>query len=73
MKALNCLEGSAWHTWQCAGEDWANKTYATSEGAITVAAACFASKGDGENQRGAMRRAFKEGARETLRKRKGTA
>ena len=57
----NCKPGSAWDTWQTAGRNWRAKTYATSKGAILIAANAFASNSYG-NERAAKIRAFKEGA-----------
>ncbi len=59
---MNCKQGSAWHTWQLAGQEWRENTWATSEGAIMLAAVAFASNSDGDNERNAKKRAFTEGA-----------
>ena len=63
--------GSAWDTWQGAGREWAGKTWATTGGAIALAAVCFATKTPGDNERKARVRAFSEGAREAIAKAKG--
>jgi len=63
MKPFNCKKGSAWHDWQKAGYEWKKQTYATSEGAILLAANAFASLSYSDNERGAKRRAFIEGVR----------
>jgi hypothetical protein len=58
-----CLPGSAWDTWRKAGIDWRARTWATTPGAIMLAASAFASGADGENERQAKNRAFIEGVR----------
>ena len=62
MTPHNCRKGSAWHTWQEAGYNWRQKTYATSKGALLLAANAFASNSHGDNERNAKKRAFIEGA-----------
>ena len=54
--------GSAWDTWQKAGAKWRKETWATSEGALLVAANAFASVESSDIGRDAMKRAFIEGA-----------
>ena len=54
--------GSAWDTWQKAGAKWRKETYATSKGALLLAANAFASQANGDNERNARKRAFIEGA-----------
>ena len=54
--------GSAWDAWQKAGAQWRKETYATSKGALLIAANCFASVESGDIGRDAMKRAFIEGA-----------
>ena len=58
----NCKLGSAWYTWQHAGKEWRKNTYATSKGALLIAANAFASDSYGDNERRAQKRAFIEGA-----------
>lgn len=65
MKPHNCKHGSAWHTWQTAGYEWRQKTWATSKGALLVASAAFASQSNctgSSAEYGARKRAFIEGA-----------
>ena len=62
MEPYNCKNGSAWHTWQSAGYDWRQKTYATSKGALLIAANAFANNSSGDLERNAKKRAFVEGA-----------
>jgi hypothetical protein len=66
-----CKPGLDWDTWQGAGREWAGKTWATTGGAIALAAACFATKTPGDNERKARIRAFSEGARKAIAKAKG--
>ena len=66
MKPYNCKKGSAWHTWQEAGHKWRQETWATTKGALLVAANAFASYADGENERNAKKRAFIEGASQPI-------
>ena len=54
--------GSAWDTWQKAGAQWRAETYANTKGALLIAAICFASQANGDNERNARKRAFIEGA-----------
>lgn len=54
--------GSAWDTWQKAGAQWRKETYATSKGALLLAANAFASVESSDIGRDAMKRAFIEGA-----------
>ena len=58
----NCRQGSAWHTWQTAGYEWRQQTWATSKGALLLAANAFASNSGGDLERDAKKRAFIEGA-----------
>jgi len=53
--------GSAWDTWRKAGMAWRKETWATTPGAILIAANAFAASSGGAI-RDAMRRAFIEGA-----------
>lgn len=55
--------GSAWDTWQKAGAKWRAETWATTPGALLIAANAFASGANGENERNAKKRAFIEGAK----------
>tara|TARA_R110000822_G_scaffold53271_1_gene137506 strand:+ start:270 stop:416 length:147 start_codon:yes stop_codon:yes gene_type:complete len=45
-----------------AGKEWRKNTYATSKGALLIAANAFASDSYGDNERSARKRAFIEGA-----------
>ena len=55
--------GSAWDTWRKAGIEWANQTYATSPGAVMLAATAFAHDDSRAGLRkDAIKRAFIEGA-----------
>jgi hypothetical protein len=57
--------GSAWDTWRKAGKEWREQTWATTPGALLVAANCYASEhvmGLGENWRDTIKLAFMEGA-----------
>ena len=54
--------GSAWDTWRKAGAEWRAQTWATSPGALLVAANAYASGASGQNERNARKRAFIEGA-----------
>ena len=55
--------GSAWDDWQKAGRDWRAQTWATSKGALLVAANAYASgRGLGESWRDTIKQAFIEGA-----------
>lgn len=56
------LPGSAYDTWREAGRAWARETWATSPGALLIAANAFASDAGGA-RREVMKRAFIEGAR----------
>lgn len=63
MRNINeAKPGSAWDTWQKAGAKWRKETYATSKGAVLVAANAFASGQSALLGRDAMIRAFIEGA-----------
>ena len=62
MKPYNCKNGSAWHVWQSAGYKWRQETYATTKGALLLAAAAFASNSYGDLEYNAKKRAFIEGA-----------
>ena len=64
--------GSAWDTWRKAGIEWRNQTYATSKGAILLAATIFAHEGDYPDiGKDARKRAFIEGATLAGQNRKG--
>lgn len=67
MKPHNCKEsneyGYAWHDWQSAGCQWRQQTYATSKGALLLAANAFASNSSSDLERNAKKRAFIEGAK----------
>ena len=55
--------GSAWHAWRKAGAEWRAQTWATSPGALLIAANAYASeRGLGENWRDVIKTAFIEGA-----------
>jgi|DEB0MinimDraft_4_1074332.scaffolds.fasta_scaffold643154_1 hypothetical protein len=42
IKAINCKRGSAWHTWQINGAEWATRSSETTREAIAQAAEKFA-------------------------------
>lgn len=42
IKAINCKQDSAWHTWQIDGAAWATSSKETKEQTITQAAEKFA-------------------------------
>ena len=42
IKAINCKTGSAWHTWQIDGAEWASKAQAITDKTIENAATTFA-------------------------------
>ena len=48
MTPYNCKNGSAWHDWQSAGYEWRQTTYATTKGALLLAANAFASNAGGD-------------------------
>lgn len=55
--------GSAWETWRNAGANWRARTWATTPGALLLAANAYASeRGLGENWRDTIKRAFIAGA-----------
>lgn len=55
--------GSAWETWRNAGREWRAQTWASTPGALLLAANAYASgRGLGENWRDTIKRAFIEGA-----------
>lgn len=64
IKAINCKESSAWHSWQIDGAEWATSAKETTREAITQAAEAFANAaGWPPVAKGARYRAFIEGVR----------
>jgi len=62
IRPANCpKKGSAWDTWQQAGRKWRMETWATTPGAVLLAANAFASGASGDNERQAKKKAFIEG------------